>query len=448
MHSPQTGGVQHETEATAKLSPPRSPGQAPEVARARELLNDARVKGLDAVVPDLIEANTVRPGILTLAICHDSLLARNLGKDFGCFLPWTSVVAPQECVGLSSYQYRELSGSWRDSLAAERRNAVDGVVSSFVEGVRTSGKMFTDNPKIHLSGVECTNGELTFVTRPARYSENAAISLSMGNALYDLSKITAEPRALDRDERNIRAVLSLLDRLNIGVGEQGVDFSLGAANFPHTLGVSGVLLTKDGYLIQALQGNRNMTSGGDFVPAISGSADPIAGTLSGFDPAADFFREKGEEQGRSPLSFWGISGVYQSLHRLGKPEVMVVGVLKDSLLEFLQRQGAEKGSASSWELKVRMANATKLGELHDGLKAHSGFNPSLGDDIRLSDRIASLETNPDRALSGAMRRGSLTCQLEPPGKAAILAHIRSGGLENHVNQVALASALGYLELTR
>lgn len=436
MRDMRRGASQTELE----LSPPQRLERAPEVIHARDLINAARSKGVDAVLPDLLTANASRPGILTLAICHDSLLARNIGKEFGCFLPWTAVVDSHTSLSLQSYQCRENGSSWRDSLSTDRRAGVDRVVTSFVEGVKTSGKMFSDNPKIHLMGVEHDNDRLTFVTRPARYSENAAISLSMGNALYELSKITAEPRAMERDERNIRAVLSLLEKLDMKVGESGVDFSLGTPNLPHTLGVSGVLLTKDGYLIQALQGNRNMTSGGDFVPAISGSADPLPGTTSGFNPAADFFREKGEEQGESPLSFWGISGVYQSLHRLGKPEVFVVGVLKDSLLEFLQRKGADTGSSTSWELKVRMATATKLGELH------TGFNPSLGDDVRLSDKIGMFEASPAQAAADAMRRGELQCHIDPAGSASILAHIRSGGLENHVNQAALASALGYMKL--
>jgi hypothetical protein len=415
-------------------------GIRPEISLARDLINDARHKGIDAVVPALIELNTKHPGIMTLAICHDDLTARNIGSAFGCYLPWVPVVGTDTCRRLHSYKCTEISEDWRESLSSEQRASVTGVVDSFIETITSSGKMFKDNPKIHLEGVSEEGDTLSFVTRPARYAENAAISLSMGNALYELSKIGPIPHMVERDEKNVRQVLTLLAELNLEVGERGIDFSLGKSKLPHTLGVGGVLITQDGYLIQALQGNKNMTSGGDFVPAISGSADPRPGTKSLFDPIADFSREKKEEQGNSPLSFLGISGVYQSLHRLGKPEVFLVGVLKDTLVEFLQKQALATDAPRSWELKVTMANATKV------LDLQNGFNPSLGDDLRPSDRVVgTLQSSPGSEVAGTMQRGELTCQLEPPGKAALLAHIRSGGLENHVNQAALAAALQYLE---
>lgn len=411
---------------------------SPEVSHARQLIDAAYKQGIEVAIPALVALNEVHPGIITKALTHDSLLARNFGNRFGTFLPWVAAIEPSQCLATTSYHCREMGSSWQDSLSADQQLAFTRVTDEFTAKVPKE-TVFDNRSKVHLGAARVEDGGLWFDTHTAFYADNAAVCHVMGEALYKLSKVGLGARDISVDAKNVRAVLELLGKLGVKVGESGIDFSLGRSIFPHTLGVSGVLLTADGFLLQAQQGKRNMASGGDFVPAISGSADPLPGTDSVFDPYADFGREQREEQGDGPLSFWAVTGVYQSLHRLGKPEVIVMGVLKDSLLEFMQKQHAAGETATSWELKKKISSTTLL----------AGFKPDLEDRLQSSDRVVEIEARSGESVaSGAMRRGNVKFHIEPAGSDELLARIRSGGIQNHVNQLALASALEYLKLSQ
>lgn len=304
---------------------------------------------------------------------------------------------------------------------------MDKLIAGFSSQSRGE-KVFVDNPKVHLHSTEVRDGVLSFHTCPAMYSHNAAISLDVGNALYELSLA----RNLNDEMGNIKRVekvIAVLSALGLKPRNEGIDFSLGKSAIPQTLGVSGIVLTCDGYLLQALQGSKNMTSGGDYVPAISGSADPLEGTVCAFDPVRDFYRGKNEEQSTGPVCYYQILGVFQSLHRLGKPDVMVAAVLHETLAEIL---GKQKSREHSWELPKQIANATFIG---DGV---AEIKPDFGDSLTSCAKIAErTETAQFEHLH--LGSGIFPFRLAQPGVISIIDQVR--GVGNHVNRAALAAFL-------
>lgn len=413
------------------ISSARQLNVEPAICHARDLINVYLEvpEQQEVILEKLAALNKVNPGLLTAAITHNSLLEKNIGTAFDTFLPWVEVLGAEKCTGLKNYTCTELSESWRDTLPGQKAEAVGAIVENFTEKIRQSGRAFWDNPKVHLEEVRHSGDTATFVTRPALYSEIAAISHTIGNALIALSR--TEPgvkRDEAKDKENIHTVLKLLSQLGVSLGTDGIDFSLGESQFPHTLGVNGIVLTADGYILQAQQGKKNMTSGGDFVPAISGSADPVEGTKATFDPLSDILREGAEEQGQSGFAFCRVIGVYQSLHPLGKPEVVVLAVLNDTLLDVLSKQRDAGGE--SLELAKRVSTATYVGA------PISGMYYELGDSLQGGDKVANNQKNSGHPFS---------VQLEPAGRRSILSHVTDGGLENHVTQLVLAAGLSYLQ---
>ncbi len=420
----------------------RSLSAAHEVTRAREIIDNAlnENQNLERVANSLAILNNDHPGVLTKALVSNTALSHQVGAAYGTYAPWTAVVTPEECARVTQFICSEHPTSWQDSLSPAQSARTRFHTEKFVTEIQRTNTKFFDGAKIHLKSAGIVNNSLVLETCAANYSDNASISHYIGNRLYELADL--DQRNLEANSKKILEVLRVLSTLDISPGENGIDISLGNPRLPHTLGISGMVLTSDGYLVRAKQGAKNMASGGDIVPAISGSADPsqLSTYNASFSPLEDFIREGGEEQQGAKVAYCAVAGVYQSLHRLGKPDVFLVAVLHQTAGEMFASQARNEKDTSRWELMKQIADSTYLGSLQ------RTPHVDLGDELRLNDLGAKITTEETPKLESGMRFGKLRIELDRAAVRSLTNDIRSGGRINHVDQISLIAGLEHLAL--
>jgi hypothetical protein len=352
------------------------------------------------------------------------LVNQQIGARFGGHSPWiplhgSSSSEPLQLSLPALQGIRCIEKDDHDWKPPEFKDSIDQITLSFLTQVKNNPK-FSDNPKIHLVDASIDDkNELVLVTAPARYSENAALSHYIGERLYGLQRLSS--LSVEKAHQNIKEVLDKL--IELGIFREGfspLDISLSNESpFPKTLGGSVVLITSDGYLIEAQQNRDCIASANDIVPAISYSVDPVAGTKCRFTPLKDPLREGAEEQDlhRSSMASLRLIGIAQSLHRMGKPELVYALVVNYTLEEL------KDASSSDVSRKTKYPDVIKKLPPDDLIKCIGAVKGAGGENIILE---ANLRTHTS---------DGVRLTLSDNGFSLLLEQALNQGY-NHVNSLA------------